>query len=138
MVLLYGLCLALLTFLLQWWDYRLMVHDISMEIYVAVIATFCTAIGVWVGLKFTRPIRENKAMAIDRSVDFDLSPREMEVLELIAQGLSNQEIAEKLFISIHTVKTHSSNLFSKLDVKRRVQAVNKARQIGLLSAHTSV
>lgn len=132
-ILLYGFCLALLTFFLQWWDYRLLVHDITMEIYLAVISIFCTALGIWIGLRFTKPKQE---METHLPEDLNLSPREMEVLELMAKGFSNQEIAENLFISIHTVKTHSSNIFSKLDVSRRVQAVNKAREMGIVAIRT--
>jgi ATP/maltotriose-dependent transcriptional regulator MalT len=61
-----------------------------------------------------------------------ISKREYEVLELMAQGLSNQEIAEKLFVSLNTVKTHTSNLFVKLDAKRRTQAIQKAKELGLI------
>ena len=61
-----------------------------------------------------------------------LTPRELEVLQLIAQGLSNQEIADRLFLSLNTVKTHTSNVFSKLDVQRRTQAIQKAKELGLL------
>ena len=64
--------------------------------------------------------------------DWNITPREYEVLQLIAQGLSNQEIAERLFLSLNTVKTHTSNVFSKLDVQRRTQAIQKAKELGLL------
>lgn len=126
--------MAVLIFLLAWWDYRLMIHDITMEIYIAVIATFCTALGVWAGLRFTSN-RQNQMTAQNEVADpskFDISQREFEVLELMAQGYSNREIADSLYISINTVKTHTSNIFVKLNANRRTQAVNEARRLRLI------
>jgi two-component system, NarL family, response regulator LiaR len=138
-ILLYGAALALLIFLLKFLEYRLFVRDLSLEFYIGIIALFCTAIGVWAGLKLTRP---KKVLVPVSSDNFQLneallaqtgiSKREYEVLELMAQGLSNQEIAEKLFVSLNTVKTHTSNLFVKLDAKRRTQAIQKAKELGLI------
>ena len=133
-ILIYGAVMALLIFSLAWWDYRLMVHDITMEIYIAVIATFCTALGVWAGLRITRnrsgENTENRE--ITNPQEFDISSREFEVLQLMAKGYSNKEIADELFISINTVKTHTSNLFVKLNANRRTQAVNEARRLRLI------
>jgi NarL family two-component system response regulator LiaR len=138
-ILLYGVALALLIFLLKFLEYRLFVRDLSLEFYIGIIALFCTAIGVWAGLRLTRP---KKVLVPVSSDNFQLnetllaqtgiSKREYEVLELMAQGLSNQEIAEKLFVSLNTVKTHTSNLFVKLDAKRRTQAIQKAKELGLI------
>jgi NarL family two-component system response regulator LiaR len=138
-ILLYGGALALLIFLLKFLEYRLFVRDLSLEFYIGIIALFCTAIGVWAGLRLTRP---KKVLVPVSSDNFQLnetllaqtgiSKREYEVLELMAQGLSNQEIAEKLFVSLNTVKTHTSNLFVKLDAKRRTQAIQKAKELGLI------
>jgi DNA-binding CsgD family transcriptional regulator len=130
-ILVYGVLLAVLALLLQWWDYRLMIHSIRMEVYIAVIATFCTALGVWAGLKFTGKEAQTSSPKADPA-RFEISEREYQVLELMAQGYSNQEIADRLFISINTVKTHSSNLFSKLQVQRRTQAVSEARRLRLI------
>jgi len=133
-ILIYGAAMAVLIFLLAWWDYRLMIHDITMEIYIAVIATFCTALGVWAGLRFTSN-RQNQMTAQNEVADpskFDISQREFEVLELMAQGYSNREIADSLYISINTVKTHTSNIFVKLNANRRTQAVNEARRLRLI------
>jgi DNA-binding CsgD family transcriptional regulator len=131
--------LALLIFLLKFLEYRLFVRDLSLEFYIGIIALFCTALGVWAGLRLTRP---KKVLVPVSSDNFQLneallaqtgiSKREYEVLELMAQGLSNQEIAEKLFVSLNTVKTHTSNLFVKLDAKRRTQAIQKAKELGLI------
>src|SRR5262244_920717 len=135
-ILLYGIAMAALTGLLKFFEYRFLVRDLSLEIYIGALAVLFTSLGVWVGLRLTR------RKVVIASPEFKLnepelqrlgiSKREYEVLELIAQGLSNQEIAEKLFVSLHTVKTHSSNLFMKLDARRRTQAIHRAKELGLL------
>jgi two-component system, NarL family, response regulator LiaR len=110
--------------------------DLSAEVYVTVIAVFFTGLGGWMGWKFTRRIQHPDqiiAKAVVPAEKFDLSKREYEVLKLINQGLSNQEIADRLFVSLNTVKTHTSNLFSKLEVKRRTQAIQRAKELGLIS-----
>jgi len=126
--------MAFLIFLLAWWDYRLMVHDITMELYIAVIAIFCTALGIWAGLRFTgvRGIEETEPGGVAHPGEYDISSREFEVLQLMAKGYSNKEIADELFISINTVKTHTSNLFVKLNANRRTQAVSEARRLRLI------
>jgi DNA-binding CsgD family transcriptional regulator len=134
-ILIYGSLLALLVFIMKFLEYKYFMRELSAEFYITIIAIFFTGLGIWLGLKFTR----NQFVAAPFTLQqdgspkkFDLSKREFEVLLLINQGLSNQEIAEKLFVSISTVKTHTSNLFAKLDVKRRTQAIQKAKEIGLL------
>jgi len=137
-ILLYGSALALLVFFLKYIEYQYLVRDLTLEFYLGVIAVLFTIVGIWVGLKITR----KKVMATPLGSDFivndnqlrqwGISKREHEVLALMAKGLSNQEIADKLFVSLNTVKTHSSNLFLKLDVKRRTQAVQKAKEFRLI------
>lgn len=139
-ILLYGVLIALLILFLHWIDYRFFVRDISIEIYVGIIAAIFTGLGIWMGLRLTKP----KKVIIEKPVakklppatevlkELGISSREYDVLQLMEQGLSNQEIADQLFISLNTVKTHASKLFSKLDVKRRTQAVQKAKDHGLL------
>jgi ATP/maltotriose-dependent transcriptional regulator MalT len=132
--------MTLLIVLLKLLEYRLFIKDLSLEFYVGAIAVLFTILGVWVGLKMTRrkkifvqqPVLNN--FKVDENVlgQLGISNREYEVLELIAKGYSNQEIADKLFISLNTVKTHSSNLFLKLEVKRRTQAVQKAKEMALI------
>ncbi len=137
-ILVYGLALAGLTALLKFLEYRYIVMDLSLEFYLGLVAIFFTAVGIWAGLKLTS--KQATTAVPESSVEVDeqkiqslgLSKREMEVLGLIAQGLSNQEIAEKLFVSLNTVKTHSSNLFLKLDVRRRTQAVQKAKELRII------
>lgn len=136
-ILLYGLSLAVLIFLLKFIEYRFLVRDLSLEFYIGVLAVFFTVLGAWVGLKLTKRktiIITNPAFQFDQSRldERGISKREYEVLELMAKGLSNQQIADKLFVSLNTVKTHSSNLFLKLEVSRRTQAVQKAKELQLI------
>jgi two-component system, NarL family, response regulator LiaR len=135
-ILRYGVAMAALTGILKFIEYRYFVRDFSLEFYLGAVAVLFTAVGVWVGMKLTRkkvivagPDSKLKAPELQR---LGISKREYEVLELMAQGLSNQEIADKLFVSLNTVKTHSSNLFMKLDARRRTQAIHRAKEIGLL------
>ena len=135
-ILIYGVALAALTVILKFIEYRYFVRDLSLEFYLGVVAILFAGLGVWAGLRLTR------RKVVIANPDFKLnepelqrlgiSKREYEVLELMAQGLSNQEIADKLFVSLNTVKTHSSNLFMKLDARRRTQAVRRAKGFGLL------
>jgi len=134
--LIYGLALATLIFTMKFLEYRLMIRDLSVEFYVAIIAVFFTGLGIWAGLKLTRkkvivvgPEFVLNEMELSR---LGISKREHEVLELVAQGLSNQEIANKLFVSINTVKTHTSNLFLKLEARRRTDAIRKAKELRLI------
>lgn len=143
---LYGISLALLMFLLKWLELRFIIFDHSFEIYAGFIALIFTALGIWLALKLSRPkvqtVMVEKEVYISRTGNFvqntelirklDLSNREMEILGLMAEGLSNDEIAGKLFISLSTVKTHNQNLFGKLEVKRRTQAVEKAKRLNLI------
>jgi DNA-binding CsgD family transcriptional regulator len=138
-VLLYAVALGLLVFLLKVIEYRYFVRDLSLEFYLGLVAILFMAIGVWAGLKITG--KKNTALAQPLSnftVNEDqlrqrgISKREYEVLGLMARGLSNQEIADVLFVSLNTVKTHTSNLFLKLDAKRRTQAIQQAKAFGLI------
>jgi two-component system, NarL family, response regulator LiaR len=146
-VLLYGLLAGAMIFALKLIEYRFLVVDQSLEIYGGLVAALFAALGIWLGIKLTRPtervvVREvavpattSAAAVVDAaSVErLGLTPREMEILGLIAQGLSNREIAERLHVSENTVKTHSANLFSKLNARRRTQAVQIAKQAGVLA-----
>jgi len=135
-IFLYGLALAVLVLIMRMIEYRFLVRDLTLEFYIGIVAIFFTALGIWVGLRFTR----KKVVVINPDFHFNekvqsqrgISKRELEVLELMAQGLANQEIADKLFVSLNTVKTHSSNLFSKLEVSRRTQAIQKAKELSLI------
>lgn len=139
-ILLYGLAMGLLLVLLQAARYRFLVIDHAQELYFGLIALLFTVLGIWAGRQLTskrvkQPVEPLSGPALENTLDkLSITPREFEVLQLIAQGLSNQEIAERMFVSLNTIKTHISNLFSKLDAQRRTQAVQKARALGLLSS----
>ena len=143
-VLLYGLIGGLLIALLKWMEYRFLVVQHSFEIYAGLIAVLFSAVGIWLGLKLTKPKEKVIVREIPVPVtgpfepdqqkidELQLTPRELEVLQLIAAGLSNREIAEKLFVSENTVKTHSSRVFDKLGAQRRTQAVQVAKELRLI------
>jgi NarL family two-component system response regulator LiaR len=144
-ILLYGVSLALLLFLLKWLELKFVIMDHAFEIYIGSIAAIFTALGIWLALKLSKPkiervIVEKEVFVSAENFELNqaeldksgLSKRELEVLELMAEGLSNQEIAGRLFVSLNTIKTHSSKLFEKLDVKRRTQAVEKAKRLNLI------
>lgn len=135
-IFLYGLALAVLVLIMRMIEYRFLVRDLTLEFYIGLVALFFTALGIWVGLRFTG----KKVVVINPEFRFNekeqtqrgISKRELEVLGLMAEGLANQEIADQLFVSLNTVKTHSSNLFSKLEVSRRTQAIQKAKELNLI------
>lgn len=138
-ILWYSLAAAALILLLKLLEYQLFIHVLSLEFYLAVIGVLCTTLGVWAGVRLThrRKTKEAPFAAIfqrdDKTFDSSgLSKRELEVLELMARGLSNQEIADALFVSLNTVKTHAANLFVKLDVRRRTQAIQRGKTLGLI------
>ena len=145
-IIFYSISLALLLFLLKWLELRFIIFSHSFEIYIGFIAVIFTGLGIWLALKLSKPKVETvvveKEVYVSRNENFvldtalvaqlELSKRELEILNLLAQGHSNQEIAAKLFISLSTVKTHIQNLFEKLEVKRRIQAVEKAKRLNLI------
>jgi len=142
--LLYGLCGGILIVALKLIEFRFLVVEHSIEIYGGLIALLFAGVGIWLGLKLTKnkevlvvkevPVPASQPFALneERVKDLGITKRELEILELIARGMSNREIAEKLFVSENTVKTHSSRLFDKLSAKRRTQAVQIAKEMGLL------
>lgn len=137
-ILLYSLSLAVLLFLLQWLQFSFIVRDLTMEFYLGVVAIIFTSVGIWMGLKLTstktKVIVKREFVLNDSALNrLGISKRELEVLQLMAQGLSNQEIADKLFVSLNTIKTHASNLFLKLDASRRTQAIQKAKALSLIA-----
>lgn len=137
-VIIYGIAMAALLGLLKLVEYRYLVRDIPLEFYIGVVALMFTGIGIWAGLKLTRPrVREilvNGPFERDDQVvkKLGISKREFEVLELIAAGLSNQEIADRLFVSTSTVKTHVSNVLAKLDASRRTEAIARAKEMRII------
>ena len=134
----YGIAMAALIGLLKVVEYKYFVRDIPLEFYVGIIALLFTALGIWAGLRLTRP--KIVEVLVDGPFERDeealkrqgISKREFEVLELIAAGLSNQEIADRLFVSNSTVKTHVSNVLAKLDASRRTEAIANAKQLRII------
>lgn len=114
--------------LLQVIHYKTMVRDMQIELYGGIIGVLFLAFGIWLGTGAFRKKTNDKYDPFK----LGLSKREVEVLELLAQGYSNQEVADKLFVSLNTTKTHISNIYSKLNVKRRTQAIQKARDLALI------
>lgn len=144
-LLLYGLGLGSLLSLMAWAKYRFVVLDHALELYVLLIAGVFVSVGIWVGLRWSAPAVLPQPVGLSGSspaspsepdqqvvAQLGISARELDVLVQLAKGLSNDEIASHLFVSTNTVKTHLGNLYTKLDVKRRTQAVDKARSLGLL------
>jgi NarL family two-component system response regulator LiaR len=151
-VLLYGLLGGVLIAALKLIEYRYLVLEHSIEIYGGIVAALFAALGIWLGLKLTRsrevirevPVRVEVQVEVPvpaagpfqrndaRVQELGITPRELEILEAIAAGLSTREIAERLFVSENTVKTHTARLFDKLAARRRTQAVQRAKEEGLI------
>jgi len=143
-ILIYGLLGGILIVALKLIEYRFLVIEHSVEIYGGLIAAVFAVLGIWLGLKLTKkeeviierevfvPAGQPFSLNQQKLVQLGITKRELEILELIASGLSNREIAEKLFVSENTVKTHSSRLFDKLSAKRRTQAVQLGKEMGLI------
>lgn len=147
-IFLYGAVGGVLIAALKLIEYQHFVRAYPGEIYGGLVAVIFTAVGAYLGLKWTRAkevvvlhevvrevrVRESGPFALDPTKlrELGITPREHEILGLIAEGLSNREIGERLFVSENTVKTHSARVFEKLNVGRRTQAVQEARKLGLI------
>jgi DNA-binding CsgD family transcriptional regulator len=151
-ILLYGILGGALIAVLKLVEYRFLVVEHSLEIYGGIVALLFSALGIWLGLKLTRtretvvvrevPVEVPVPVRVPADAPFQrdearlarlgITPRELEILEAMAAGLSNREIAERLFVSENTVKTHAGRLFDKLAAKRRTQAVQLAKEAGLI------
>jgi NarL family two-component system response regulator LiaR len=153
-VLIFGVVGGLLVVILQYTEYRFVVIEHSVEIYGALVAAIFSAFGIWLGLRITRRRETVREMVVVREVpvavggdarggepfspnavqqqNLGITARELEILGLVAQGLSNREIAAQLFVSENTVKTHCSRAFDKLGAARRTQAVQRGKELGLL------
>jgi DNA-binding CsgD family transcriptional regulator len=141
---LYGLVGGVLIACLKVIEYKHFVREYTSEMYGGLVALIFTAVGIYLGLKWTRskqivivkevPVLTNGPFVLNAAKlrELGITQREHEILGLIAQGLSNREIGEKLFVSENTVKTHSSRLFEKMSVNRRVRAVQKAKDLALI------
>jgi DNA-binding CsgD family transcriptional regulator len=143
-VLIYGLIGGFLITVLKWTEYRFLVVEHSIEIYGALIGATFAGLGIWLGIKLTETgrrivvkelsVRAGSPFVLNqrKQEDLGITRRELEILALVAQGMSNREIAEKLYVSENTVKTHCSRAFDKLGAKRRTQAVQLGKEFGLL------
>ncbi|RYJ40483.1 response regulator transcription factor [Flavobacterium beibuense] len=145
-LILYSSSLALLLLLLRWLEFRFLVLSTSLDIYIGIIAAVFMGLGIWLALKLFKP--KPKTIVVEKEVyvtptpefvlnqkeldNLNLTIRELEVLELMAKGMSNKEIADQLFVSLNTIKTHSGKLFEKMEVKRRTQAVEKAKRLSII------
>lgn len=142
----YAIAMAILLLLLRLLEYKFLVLEYKIEIYAGIIAIIFLLIGIWVANKVTKPkvetvvvekevkiFQDNFSINTEAIQTLKISSRELEVLQLMAKGLSNQEIADALFVSLHTIKTHNANLFEKLDVKRRTQAVEVAKKLQIIT-----
>ena len=154
-VLIFGFVGGLLIATLQYTEYRFVIIEHSVELYGALVAVLFAAFGIWLGLRITRGretiretvvvkevlVRAEVPVAADtgafapnteRQETLGITARELEILNLIARGFSNREIATQLFVSENTVKTHCSRAFDKLGAARRTQAVRRGKELGLL------
>jgi DNA-binding CsgD family transcriptional regulator len=143
-VLLYGILGGILIAGLKLLEFRFLVIEHSLEVYGGLVALLFSVLGIWLGLKLTRTrvvVREvpvpvpvtGPFQRNERKIEeLGITPRELEILEALAAGLSNREIAGRLFVSENTVKTHTSRLFDKLSARRRTQAVQRAKEAGLI------
>jgi DNA-binding CsgD family transcriptional regulator len=133
-ILIYGITLGIILLILNSIEYLFWVKFHFMEIYIGLIAIVFLGLGIWFGKKKQILKVEMPYSSIEPTnfVELGISKREFEVLKLVGKGLSNQEIADQLFVSNNTIKTHTSRLFEKLEVKNRTQAILKAKQIGIV------
>jgi DNA-binding NarL/FixJ family response regulator len=139
----YGAAAGLLTVAMQAVEYRFLVRQHSFEIYAAIVAAAFAVIGIWLGLTITRRQVVVKEVPVPAAVPFvpdtariealGLTPRELEVLQLIAEGLSTKDMARRLFVSENTVKTHTARVLDKLGANRRTQAVQLAKSHRILA-----
>ena len=119
--------------LLEWLEVQYLLKRFSTEIYIVILCGLFTVLGIWIGHRLVRPTRVEPFELNFKALTYlGISERESDVLTLLAAGHSNQEIADRLFVSPNTVKTHLQNLYQKLDVVRRGQAVQKARSLQLV------
>ncbi len=135
-ILLFGFFLAVLAVLLHFFEYRYFIGSLSTDVYTLVVAAIFTAVGIWIGINLLKqkkaPVRPPTEINHLKIKELKLNEREYQILQLISEGYSNQEIANQLFLALPTIKTHTSNLYSKLDVRSRTQAIRKAQSMNLI------
>lgn len=132
-ILLYAMALALAVAGLEWLEYRYVTRAFSTEIYIVLLATGFAALGLWAGQRLTRRKTPSTFERNDAAVrSLGLTPRECEILQMLATDRSTKEMAQQLGISPNTVKTHVARVYEKLEVQRRIQAIDKARELALI------
>jgi two-component system, NarL family, response regulator LiaR len=133
-LLIYGLVCAVVMVVLNAGKFSVFAGQLHLEFYIIIAGVVFTFLGIFLGIQLvSTKTQKLKGIGLDKSQNHvQLTPRELEVLQLMAEGLANQEIADKLFVSLPTIKSHSSNIYSKMDVKRRTQAIQLAMNSGLL------
>jgi DNA-binding CsgD family transcriptional regulator len=140
--LVYGLLGGVLIAGLRFIEYRWLVVEHSVEVFGGLVAVGFAGLGIWLGRRLTTPSVVVREVAIAAPATFErdeaaiaalgLTPREVEILQFIAEGLSNREIAERAYVSENTVKTHSSRVFDKLGARRRTQAVQRGKELRII------
>lgn len=140
-IIIFGILLAVFAVVLQLLEYRYIVGSLSTDAYTLLVAVIFTAVGIWIGINL---LKKNKVEALrseqltsQKRNNFNLNNRECEILQLIAKGHTNQEIADILYLALPTIKTHISNLYRKLEVRNRTEAINKAQSVNLLNGPQS-
>lgn len=129
----YGASIAAAAFVFRWLEYRHAIRMFSTELYILIVAIFFTALGIWLGRKLTGSAAAAAFTRNDKAIEsLAITDREYEVLQLLAKGCSNQEIADQLFVSPNTIKTHLARLYEKLEVSRRTQAIHKSKALRLI------
>ena len=129
----YGLALAIGAFALHWLEKQYALRLFSTEIYIVILAILSTGMGLWIGTRLKGQSEDTPFQKNERVIKtLGLTGKECEVLELLADGGSNQEIAKRLFVSTSTIKSHLVHLYQKLDVSRRTQAIQKARSLQII------
>ncbi|MCB1584050.1 MAG: response regulator transcription factor [Xanthomonadales bacterium] len=132
-VFIYGAILALLVFVLKSIEYKFWIRDLSTETYIAFIAVAFTFLGIWVGHKLLRRKTPDAFIRNGEAISYlKISDREIEVLEQLAEGYTNQQVADRLFISVNTVKSHIKNMYEKLEVGSRTAAIYKAKSLKII------
>jgi DNA-binding CsgD family transcriptional regulator len=129
----YGILLAVGTLALQWLDYERLARAYTSDIYIFLIAVAFLGLGIYIGARVLgRPSPTSFDGNPKAQAALEISPRELDVLKELAAGRSNKEIAARFHVSPNTIKTHVARLYDKLGAKRRTDAVNKARELGIV------
>jgi len=132
-IILWGLLIAIATFALQWLEYQYLLRRYSTETYIIILCVLFVSVGIWFGRNLVTPTPAEPSTVNTRALEaLGFSTREIEVLALLSEGYSNSELADRLHVSVNTIKTHLKNIYEKLEVSQRGHAIRKARELRLL------